>query len=233
MALKVIGAGFGRTGTLSLKSALVALGFVKTHHMENVMTNSQQIDLWHEIASGKPPQWDAVYNGYQAAVDFPSSAYYKELLAHYPDARVVLTVRDFDSWYRSAASTIHAVGGAFPGWFKTLVPRFGKVFEMVDLAIWQGLFGGRFEDKDHARKVFEQHIEAVKAHVPANQLLVYQVKEGWQPLCDFLGCDVPSEAFPHVNDTAAFHSRLRALRVLRWLPAVLGILLVLALVSFS
>lgn len=231
MTLKVIGAGFGRTGTLSLKSALTTLGFVKTHHMENVMTNGRQIDLWHDIATGKPPQWDAVFDGYQAAVDFPSSAYYKELLAHFPDANVVLTVRDFDSWYTSAGATIHAVGNAFPAWLKVLVPRFGKAFDMVDRAIWQGLFDGRFEDKDHAREVFEQHIAEVKAHVPNDQLLVYQVKEGWQPLCDFLGCQVPSEDFPHVNDTAAFQSRVRALRLVRWLPAVLGILLAVVLVS--
>lgn len=233
MTLKVIGAGFGRTGTLSLKGALVTLGFVKTHHMENVMSDGRQIDLWHDIAFGKPPQWDAVFDGYQAAVDFPSSAYYKELLAQYPDARVVLTVREFDSWYKSAASTIYAVGITFPNWLKVLVPRFGKTFEMVDRAIWHGVFDGRFEDKDHVREVFEQHIEQVKAHVPANQLLVYQVKEGWQPLCEFLGCDVPVEDFPHLNDTAAFQNRLRALRVIRWLPAAIGILLVVVLFSLS
>jgi len=233
MALKVIGAGFGRTGTLSLKAALTTLGFKKTHHMEDVMTNARQAELWHDVAFAKEQpldmerdeeryeQWDEIYDGYQAAVDFPSSAYYKELLAHYPDAKVVLTVRDFDGWYASASGTIYAVGKTIPGWLKTLVPSVGRVTAMVERAIWQGVFAGKFEDKAHTSRVFAQHIEDVQAHVPADQLLVYQVKEGWAPLCEFLGCAVPAEGFPHLNDTAAFQKRLRVLRILRWAPLIL------------
>lgn len=229
MALRVIGAGFGRTGTLSLKAGLIKLGFKKTHHMEDVMTNPTQGQLWHDVAFGRPPQWDAIYDGYQAAVDFPSSAYYKELLAHYPHARVVLTVREFDGWYASASSTIYALGKTLPGWLKALVPSVGKVTAMVEQAIWQGVFAGKFEDKEHTRKVFETHIQNVKAHVPADQLLVYQVKEGWGPLCEFLGCEVPAEDFPHLNETAAFQTRLRVLRILRWVPLMLLVLLGLGL----
>ena len=104
---------------------------------------------------------------------------------------------------------------------------------MVQRAIWLGVFGGRFEDKEHTREVFERHIAEVKAHVPADQLLVYQVKEGWQPLCEFLGCEVPVEAFPHLNDTAAFHKRLRVLHLLGWVPAGVGLLVAVALFSLT
>jgi len=229
VTLKVIGAGFGRTGTLSLKAGLVKLGFKKTHHMEDVMTSAKQAQLWHDVAFDQPPQWDAIYDGYLAAVDFPSSAYYKELLAQYPQARVVLTVREFEGWYASAKGTIYAVDQTMPGWLKTLVPSVGRVFAMIERVIWQGVFAGRFEDKEHTRAVFEAHIENVKAHVPADQLLVYQVKEGWDPLCEFLGCDVPTEDFPHLNDTEAFQKRLRVLHLVRWAPlaalALLGVAL--------
>ncbi len=229
MALKVIGAGFGRTGTLSLKAALITLGYKKTHHMEDVMTNAGQAELWHDVAFDKSPQWDAIYTGYQAAVDFPTSAYYKELLAHYPDAKVVLTVRDFDSWYASASGTIYAVGQTLPAWLKAIVPSVRRVSEMVEQVIWQGVFAGEFEDKAHSRRVFAQHIEKVKSHVPAEQLLVYQVKEGWGPLCQFLNCEVPAEDFPHLNDTAAFQKRLRVLGLLRWAPLVIACLVGVAL----
>jgi len=229
LALKVIGAGFGRTGTLSLKAALTTLGFKKTHHMEDVMTNPGQALLWHGVAFDESLEWDAIYDGYQAAVDFPSSAYYKELLDHYPDAKVVLTFRDFDSWYTSASGTIYAVGKTIPAWLKALVPSAGQVAAMVEQVIWQGVFGGKFEDKAHTRDVFAEHIERVKAHVPAEQLLVYQVKEGWGPLCEFLGCEVPAEDFPHLNDTAAFQKRLRVLRLLRWAPLAAVVLLGIAL----
>jgi hypothetical protein len=230
MTLKVIGAGFGRTGTLSLKGALEMLGYVKTHHMAEVLPSKVQVGLWHDIAMGKKPAWDAIFDGYQASVDFPSSGYYRELLAEYPDAKVVLTVRDVDSWYRSATDTIFAFGHAVPAWLKFFVPRVRRALEMVDACVWQRVFQGRFADETYAKQVFVDHIEAVKTHVPVDQLLIFEVKEGWQPLCQFLGCQVPDAEFPNLNDTNEFNRRVRILRIVSVLPLVLVGLALAALV---
>lgn len=213
MALKVIGAGFGRTGTMSLKVALERLGFVKTHHMDEVLPSKTQRACWHDIATGKPANWDAVFEGYEASVDFPSSTYYNELSAHFPDAKIVLTVRDADRWYVSARDTIYAFGKALPAWLQTAVPVLRTIREMVDGAIWDRVFHGRFEDEAYAKQVFRDYIEQVKRDVPAEKLLVFEVKQGWEPLCAFLDCDVPDTPFPHVNDTASFKKMIRNTRI--------------------
>ncbi|MEO1029694.1 MAG: sulfotransferase family protein [Pseudomonadota bacterium] len=122
MALKVIGAGFGRTGTLSMKAALEQLGYVKTHHMLEVMPSKDQRKHWLAIAQGERVDWDEVFEGFEASVDFPSSTYYTELLEKYPEAKVILTVRDPDKWYVSASNTIYAIGKAIPGWARKVFP---------------------------------------------------------------------------------------------------------------
>ena len=209
MALKVIGAGFGRTGTLSMKAALEKLGYLKTHHMLDVSPNKQQTEYWHQIAMGEPPDWDAVFAGYEASVDFPSCSYYKDLLAHYPEAKVVLTIRDPDRWYTSASNTIFAIGNATPTWAKKLVPRIRQITQMVDGTVWNRVFNGRFEDEAYAKQVFRDHIEQVKVDVPADKLLIFEVKDGWEPLCAFLDKDVPDTPFPHANDTEQFKKFIR------------------------
>ncbi len=231
MALQVIGAGFGRTGTLSMKSALETLGYVKTHHMLEVFPSKQQVRLWHDIAHGKPPQWDAVFDGFQASVDFPSSGYYQELCNHYPDAKVVLTVRDADGWYRSAKDTIYAISKAVPNWLIALVPHVRKNMEMVNAAVWDHVFQGRFEDEAYAKAVFLKHIEAVKASVPPEKLLVFHPKEGWGPLCAFLECETPNTEFPRLNDSAEFKRRISVLKVIAKLPLILGAIVLLALLA--
>ncbi|HFB55588.1 MAG TPA: sulfotransferase family protein, partial [Hellea balneolensis] len=202
MSLKIIGAGFGRTGTLSLKAALERLGYIKTHHMLEVLPSKKQISLWLDVAQGKPPHWNAIFDGYAACVDAPSSHYYKELMAHYHDAKVILTTRDPDKWYHSTAETIYAFKAAVPNWSKKYIPRIRQIAEMIDGTVWQRVFHGRFEDESYAKQVFKDHIHAVKANVPAEKLLVFDVKQGWEPLCAFLGCDIPHEPFPHLNDAA-------------------------------
>lgn len=226
MSLKVIGAGFGRTGTLSLKTALEKLGFVKTHHMLEVVPNEAQRAFWHDIALGKPTDWATVFEGYQASVDFPSSTYYKELLTAFPDAKVVLTVRDPDRWYVSARDTIYAIGKALPAWITRLVPFLRRNQEMVDGTIWQRVFDCRFEDEAYAKKVFTDYIEQVKRDVPAEKLLVFEVKEGWEPLCAFLECDVPDDPFPNVNDSKSFKKMIRRIKlVFTSMMALIGIAL--------
>ena len=208
MPLKVIGAGLGRTGTLSLKVALERLGFDKTYHMSEVIAHPDHVPVWEAAGRGEPVDWEALFRGYQATVDWPGCNFYREFLARYPDAKVILTVRDPDRWYDSARQTIYAVRTAFPRW--GIPPRMRRVLAMTERLIWDGVFGGRFEDKTHAIEVFQRHNEEVKQTVPPDRLLVYEVKRGWGPLCSFLGVPVPEgEPFPHVNDAEEFRSRIR------------------------
>lgn len=204
--MKVIGAGFARTGTMSLKGALEQLGFAPCYHMVEVMANPDHIPVWQAAAEGKPVDWRKLFAGYQAAVDWPPSAFYEQLMEVYPDAKVLLTVRDPERWYESVMNTIY--------W----VRQVGNVNEvesgsqerfwhMIDTLIWKGIFDGKVEDKQYALDLFNRHNEEVKKRVPSDKLLVFEVKDGWEPLCRFLGVDVPETPFPHLNDTMSFQQR--------------------------
>ena len=232
MALEVIGAGFGRTGTASMKAALEQLGYNKCHHMFEVMPSAEQLEAWHRISQGETPDWDAIFEGFQASVDFPSSGYWRELAAHYPDAKVILTTRSFDSWYESASDTIYPVSKDIPGWM-LIIPKIRKIKEMTYGAIWDRVFRGAFEDKDATRAVFEQHEADVKAAFSPDRLLVFHPKEGWAPLCEFLGKPVPGTPFPNVNDRDEFKKSVAMMRRLRLLPWVLGGLIALAAVYLA
>ena len=224
MALEVIGAGFGRTGTASLKQALEILGFVKCHHMSEVIPSGKQARLWHQLAFEGSVDWDDVFQGYRASVDFPSSTYYAELLEHYPEARVVLTVRDPDDWYHSAERTIHAVMKYQPGWLKVLIPRMRFLSRMIERIVWQNVFDGRFEDREYATQVFRDHIEKVKSVVPPEKLLIYQVTEGWEPLCRFLDVAVPDGLdFPKTNEAREMMRVVRVMKALRVLPYAVAV----------
>ena len=213
MALQVIGAGFGRTGTASLKRGLEQLGYVKTHHMFEVLPNERQRIFWRDIARGEPVSWDEVFEGFEASVDWPSAAYWRELADHYPDAKVILTVRSDESWWKSARATIIEMSKVTPLWARKLLPMPRMVREIVDDNIWNPIFDGRQFEEDHARKIFRDHIEEVKATIPAERLLVFECKQGWEPLCAFLGKPVPETPFPHVNDTADFRKMIRRIRL--------------------
>ncbi|WP_323801496.1 sulfotransferase family protein [Parasphingorhabdus sp.] len=213
MGLKVIGSGFGRTGTMSMKVALEQLGYLKTHHMEYVLKNADQRAWWHDVATGGTPDWETIFDGYQASVDFPSASYYKELLTAFPDAKVVHTVRDADRWYKSASETIYAMGQASPAWAQKFIPFVRKNKEMVNGAVWNRVFHGRFEDEAYAKQVFRDYTKQVKADIPADRLLIFEVKDGWEPLCAFLGKEVPDTDFPHVNDSASFRKMIRNIKL--------------------
>lgn len=227
--MKVIGAGFGRTGTLSLKLALEQLGFDPCYHMrEVVMKNRAHAPLFTAAAQGKPVDWKAVFVKYQATVDWPGCTFYKQLMEVYPDAKVLLSVRDSAKWYESAFNTIFQVSkNGFPRWMRVFFPGLGGMGEMVQALIWQGTFGGRFTDRDYAIEVFNRHNEEVKRTVPPERLLVYDVKEGWEPLCRFLQVPVPKDTpFPRLNDTATFNNFMKMRkRVMQGALAVLVALL--------
>ncbi|MEM7034182.1 MAG: sulfotransferase family protein [Chloroflexota bacterium] len=219
--MRIIGAGFGRTGTASLQAALEQLGFKQCYHMFDTFRNPSHVDIWHDAAFGKPVDWLAFFEAYEATVDWPGCSFYKELMELYPDATVILNVRDPERWYDSTFGTIYAIRSSFlRTLLQMLFPHIRKMYEVIDKLIWDGAFEGRFEDRAHAIAVFNNHIETVKQHVPADRLLVYQVKDGWGPLCAFLDAPVPKTPFPHLNDAK------RMQRMMFWGPIMIFALVV-------
>jgi len=222
-SLRVIGAGMGRTGTLSLHAALERLGFAPCEHMTRCFARPERFALWLEAArrkrEGQPIDWRPLFSGYIATVDWPGAYFWRELVAAHPDAKVILTVRDPERWYESARSTIytaHEARTATPGarllygLIAWLDPRAGRGFRTVAETVWDGAFGGHFTDRERAIQIFAEHNRAVQTTVPPERLLVFDVKQGWEPLCAFLDVPVPTdEPFPHVNDPGDFASRQR------------------------
>lgn len=200
MALKVIGAGFGRTGTMSLKLALEALGLGRCYHMVEVFQTPGAPQAWTDAAEGKEVDWDAMFDGFGAAVDFPVCAFYRELAAHYPDAKVILTERDPESWFASTQATIF--GQAIHDRLHA-VPEFGRMIT----ALFDRTFNGRVNDHDYTIAVYQRHNAQVRRDIPAERLLVYNPVQGWGPLCTFLGVPVPDTAFPHTNTREEFGQR--------------------------
>lgn len=231
MSLKVIGSGFGRTGTLSLKAALEILGFAPCYHMESVIKRPSHIKIWQQIGHNQPVPWQKIFRNFQATVDFPASIFYRELLDRYPDAKVIHTIRDPERWYDSTAETIYRAADNFPIWVAKLLLPLGWFIDMQERLIWQRLFNGRFPDRAYAIQQFNNHTEEVKQRVPPEKLLVFQVKEGWEPLCNFLDVPVPDVPFPHVNDRETMLRRFKLLQIsATWLPVgvmALGLVLLL------
>ena len=201
MTLQIIGPGFGRTGTYSLKIALEHLGFGPAHHMFEVRDNPRLLPDWQAIARGETRDWDAVFAGYRSQVDWPGARVWSELADRYPEARVILTVRDPDLWYSSVEKTIlpfvQARGkhdGAHPN----------AVADMAYRLVVEQVFDGRLDDRKHAIAVFNDHIAKVRDTIDPERLLVFEVEQGWKPLCDFLGCPTPSVTFPRLNSTRQF-----------------------------
>ncbi|MFT5663030.1 MAG: hypothetical protein ACI9JR_000411 [Gammaproteobacteria bacterium] len=190
MALEIIGAGLGRTGTASVKVALETLGVGRCYHMTEVMQNPDCMQDWMEAANGNP-DWDKIFRDYGATVDYPGCSYWQELASHYPEAKILLTVRDANSWFESTHETIMA-------------PKFSAFIKnspwgnMAQKTIWDTL-DNRMGDRDFMVPYFEKRNKEIIDAFPADRLLVYQVNEGWEPLCKFLGVPVPDTDFPRIN----------------------------------
>ena len=221
MTLKVIGAGFGRTGTLSLKEALEKLGFGPCHHMKEVMLNSEQAEYFYLASMGEKVDWNEVFKDYNSAVDWPAAAYYRELADKYPDAKIILGMRDADSWYDSASTTIYQMSQNFPKWIRFILPRTDKIFMMIDKTVFGEPFSYRFEDRESTIQVFNDHVEEVKRVIPEEKLLMHSPKDGWEPLCEFLDVPIPEEPYPWVNDSKVFARRLMFIKFLSWLPLII------------
>jgi hypothetical protein len=233
--VKVIGAGFGRTGTASLQSALGELCFGPCYHMFEVFANPGHANFWRAAWRGGPADWDGVLGGYEAAVDWPACTFYEELMERNPDAKVLLSVRDPERWYESTRQTIYKIGkistgSPFSRLGFALLSRlvFGRFKTgqgpMAEEIIWRGTFNGKFEGKHHAIEVFNRHNGEVRRRFPKEQLLVYEVKQGWEPLCEFLGVEVPDKPFPHLNDAGEIQRLILLVRTLSVaVPAALAL----------
>jgi hypothetical protein len=196
VTLRVVGPGLGRTGTYSLKLALERLLGGRCHHMAEVLADPERhLPLWAPVLRGDGVDWEEVFAGYVAQVDFPGAVFWPELTEAFPDALVVLSTRPTDAWYRSAASTIFQLDdghGSSP-------------FRVV----WRERFSDRVDDRAAMIAAYERHNAAVRSAIPPDRLLEWTVTDGWQPLCDRLGVPVPDEAFPRTNTTAEFRDRNR------------------------
>jgi hypothetical protein len=206
--MKVIGAGWARTGTTSTLAALEELGFGPCYTFYTILSaKPEHIARWLDIYAGEPADWRDLFAGFRSVVDWPACDFYMQLLEVWPQAKIVLNVRDPEAWYRSVRNTIweayQAMVSAGQGAESDSLPR------LLEVMAWQGTFDGRFEDKQYAIDAFERHTQEVRHSLPPDKLLVFDVREGWQPLCDFLGVPVPDRPFPRLNDTEAFRERVR------------------------
>ena len=203
MSLKVISLGVGRTGTYSLKLAINQVGLGPCHHMEEVLHHHPvQVPLWLAAVKGAP-DWTKIYEGYQSAVDWPTAGFFRELYAAFPTAKFILTHRTPESWAQSFSQTIYRLLSE-----RDKMPEdLQEWLVMTSRVIAKTGFPPGLSDAD-LMAAFIAHNEAVKAAIPADQLLVYQVKEGWAPLCAFLNVPVPDAAFPRTNDRLEFWDRV-------------------------
>ena len=217
MSLKIIGAGLPRTGTNTLKQSLEQLGLKHVYHMKELLVNPDRLYLWKRLDETGDTDWDALYAGYDGTVDFPGYPWYKEHMKKYPDAKVILTVRDFEDWYKSVDSTVFRAGPQTPLEKMKMMgkllssARARKVVKCIKWfkkAFFVDRLKGQFEDKEFARKFWENHLADVKASVPKDKLLVYDVRDGWGPLCKFLGVEEPAEPLPHLNKKENFKKML-------------------------
>ncbi|HEY2160318.1 MAG TPA: sulfotransferase [Solirubrobacteraceae bacterium] len=213
--MRLIGAGLPRTGTLSQKVALEMLGLAPCYHMVNVLGDLDEAQLWRRALEGEGP-WDEIFDGYPATVDWPGSYFYKELIEKYPDAKVLLSVRDADGWERSMRDTIW---GLFYG--DILIRDLSSARCRVDDQ-WRGYIelmqqmwkssglidNGAQTTPESMKGAMERFNQEVQETVPADRLLVWSVGDGWEPLCEFLELPAPDTPFPHLNDSKVFVDRI-------------------------
>ncbi len=193
MTLKIIGAGMGRTGTASLKVAIESLGVGRCYHMSEVLKHPERAKDWIDVTDGDGG-WEKIFDGYAATVDNPGCNYWRELADYYPEAKVILTIRDAEKWFDSTNETIHSIE------FASFIENspFG---EMVQKTIWEKM-ENRMQDKDYMVNFFNSRTSEIIDYIAPERLLVYEVGEGWERLCKFLDVSVPDAEFPRINSRA-------------------------------
>jgi sulfotransferase family protein len=226
--MQVISMGFLRTGTTTTKLALERLGFGPAYHLRVVEAEPWRAADWVAAAADRTSvDWARVFAGFESTVGDPAARYWREIVDAFPHAKVILTVRDPQEWYESVSQTIIPVLTPPPLAVRLLTwrPRRADgedLLHQVHRMTWDVELEGRFADRDYTLSVFEQRIADVRAYVPADRLLIYQVRDGWAPLCEFLGVPVPDEPLPHENDRAAFNRRQRKALVRTITPRLLA-----------
>ena len=201
--MQIIGAGFGRTGTASMKIALERLGLGPCYHMKEVFERPTSIPLWHKTAFGEEIEWNDIFIGYESGVDWPLCHFWETLSHRYPEAKILLTVRPADEWYTSMTNTVFShIAGMEPEGDAQKIWK-----EMVDKIVRSDTFDNLIDDRAHCEAVFNRHTTYVKETAPADRLIVYDVGSGWEPLCTALDVPVPDDPFPKTNTTAEFQKR--------------------------
>ncbi len=200
MELVVVGAGVGRTGTHSLKLALEQLLGGPCHHMMEMMAHPEQVPAWTDAIEGRRVDWGTMLQDYRSIVDWPGGSFWPELSAANPDALVLLSVRDPESWYRSASNTIFLAFDRVP---PELAPWMQAVRKLL-----RDRFCDQFEDPTAMMDAFERHNDEVRAKVPSNQLLEWALGDGWEPICERLDLPIPVTPFPVTNSTSEFREMI-------------------------
>ena len=203
MSLAVIGAGLPRTGTMSLKLALEQLGFGRCYHMVEVFQRPEAAALWLRAAEREDTDWDEIFDGYGATTDAPGCLFYRQLAAYYPNAKLILTLRDANQWFDSTQATILS-----PESEAARDTMFPPAVSAMLVGLWHNFLDNRVHDREHMIAVYERHNDEVKRAIAPERLLVYEVGQGWEPLCRFLEVPVPETPFPRINTT----EQQRALR---------------------
>jgi hypothetical protein len=203
MALKVIGAGMGRTGTLALKIALERLGFGPCYHGSDLVSNPGHWSFWQRVIDGEVDDFDSIFANYAAVTDAPGWYFFRQLANRYVDAKVILTVRDVNAWFESTQATVlsDATG--------TLLASAPKALFSIVHTMFLRSAGSKMHDRAHMIAWFERHNDEVRQTIDAERLLTFQVTQGWEPLCRFLGVSVPSEPFPRANDRESAMGSIR------------------------
>jgi len=202
MTLQIIGSGFGRTGTRSLKEALEQLSFGPCHHMEEVFQNPDQVAHWQAYVAGEPVDWHSVFAGYTSQIDWPGAHVWRELSQAFPDAKIIHSQRPDASWWNSFSRTIGKLLRVYPD--MDLPPHVRDMLDAAAEFVGKQTFNGKFEDKDAALAAYHQRADDVRAAIPPERLLVFDVADGWVPLCAFLDVPVPDGPFPHRNVKSDF-----------------------------
>ena len=201
MALKVIGSGFGRTGTMTMKEVLGILGLGPCHHMLEVLENPAQLRHWQAIAAGEDVDWNEVYAGYNSQVDWPGAHVWQQAMQAFPDARVIHTERPEEAWWNSFNSTIGKFFARAPE--MDLPPHVHEISNTMTNWFLAQTFED-YTDRDCAIAAYRRNNQMVRDLVPADRLLVFHVADGWAPLCEFLELPIPDTEFPHRHPKKEF-----------------------------
>ena len=226
MPLKVIGTGLGRTGTYSLKLALEHLGFGKCFHMLELFQKPEKIRYFRNAEKGYDVNWEDVFSNYCSVVDYPAARYFRQITAAFPEARIIHTYRDPEEWYDSAMQTIFWVNRmpvSMYAKFGMYLPFRREIRRRLPVLIYNRKlmyleFGRKLSNKAEVISYYEKHTERVIREIPEEKLLVFDSKDGWEPLCKFLGVSIPETQYPHFNKRPDFKNKVEVIGKGGFLP---------------